>query len=330
MAHAESNKKPLWLIQPRLDASQYRDTLIGSVVQFPDLPTERHVPYRCGKLPRDMVPGLDPKPVQVRNLRFWQRRIRDASVSATLNDILEAFGERAREEDTERTATVARMWHMDSPGEQFKELLKNKQYFEELFELLRSTKDSQAYFVTDVVTLVNLEESDQTGRTTGAGANVNLPLEVTAPGVQLGFSAGGGAKLQVKREEGYSAAYTEEVIVFLGYRRVVLEKVTGKRARLERMFLREKHGFTVRDGFDYWPELIARPHPGNVDRTPPLGHKTPDAELDRKLGDDNPTLEREAENEDINEGNGGTNDVEDDEGTRAIVEALGFDVRVVG
>ncbi|KAL6863241.1 hypothetical protein ACO1O0_003486 [Amphichorda felina] len=311
MAHSEGNKKPLWLIQPRLDASQYRDTLIGSVVEFPDLPTERHIPYRCGKLPRDMVPKLDPKPIQVRNLRFWQRRIHDTNVSATLNDILEAFGERAREEGTERTATVARMWHMDSPGEQFKELLKNKLYFEELFELLQSTKDKQAYFVTDIVTLVNLEETDQTGRTTGGGVTVNLPLEVSAPGVQIGFSGGGSVKHQVKREKGYSAAYTEEVIVFLGYRRVLLEKVTGKRAKLERMFLGEKHGLTIRDGFDYWPELVARPHQGNVDHIPPLGgSKTPDAELERELGE--------------------LYDVDDDEETRAIVQELGFDVRLVG
>lgn len=331
MAH--STKKPLWLIQPRLDASQYRDTLIGSVVKYPDLPTERHVPYRSKQLARDIVPGLDPKPVQVRNVRFWQRRIRDATVSATLNDILEAFVERAKEDGTERTATVARIWHMDSPGEKFKELLKDKEYFEELFEMLRTSDDHQAYFVTDIVTLVNLEENDETGRSKGGGAKVNLPLEVTAPGVQLGFSGGGEAKLQVKREKGFSGTYTEEVIVFLGYRRVRLEKVTGTRARLERMFLREMHGFTVRDGFDHWPEMMEKPHEGNVDQVMGPRTPTPGAELDRQLGEDPelpPAGRREEGEEEDMEKEEEDNVVDDDEETRAIAKALGFDIQVVG
>ena len=102
------NTKPLWLVQPRLDASEYRDKLIGCVVKYTDLPLERRVPYHMNKLPRELVPDLDPKPVQVRNVKFWTRRIKDATVSASVNEILEAFGERAKEESHKNVATVAR------------------------------------------------------------------------------------------------------------------------------------------------------------------------------------------------------------------------------
>ncbi|KAL7795058.1 hypothetical protein V8C37DRAFT_375438 [Trichoderma ceciliae] len=296
MPHAHETK-PLWLIQPRLDAGEYRDKLIGSVVKYPDLPTEHHIPYRNAKLPRDIVPDLDPKPVQVRNVKFWTRRIKDAGVLASLNEILEAFVDGAKEDTSEKMATVARIWHMDSPGEKFKELLKNKQYFEELFELLRSNHD-QGYFITDIVTLTNMEINDSTGRSSGVGAAVKVPV----PDPSFNFNVGAGGRLQVVREKGYSAYYEEETIVFLGYRLVRLEKVEGTRAKLGRMFLGHKNGFTVRDGFDYWPELVERAVEGNAE----------------------PFLAAAAPGEETQEP--GEEEIEYDE----IVEELGFDFEVVG
>lgn len=258
MPHAHETK-PLWLVHPRLDAGEYRDKLIGSVVKYPDLPTERHIPYREGtKMPRELVPSLDPKPVQVRDVKFWTRRIKDAGVSAKLNEILDAFVDRAKEDTSEKMATVARVWHMDSPGEKFKELLKNKQYFEELFDLLRDNH-GQGYFITDIVTLTNMEISDASGRSSGVGAEVKVPV----PDPSFNLNVGAGGRFQVHREKGYSACYEEETIIFLGYRLVRLEKVEGKRAKLGRMFLGNKSGFTVRDGFDYWPEMVERAVEGN-------------------------------------------------------------------
>jgi hypothetical protein len=301
MPHAHETK-PLWLVQPRLDASEYRDKLIGSVVKYPDLPTERHIPYREGtKLPRDIVPNLDPKPVQVRDVKFWTRRIKDAGVSASLNEILDAFVDRAKEDTSEKMATVARVWHMDSPGEKFKELLKNKQYFEELFELLKSNH-GQGYFITDIVTLTNMEISDTSGRSSGVGAAVKVPV----PDPSFNINIGAGGRLQVLREKGYSACYEEETIIFLGYRLVRLEKVEGKRAKLGRMFLGHKNGFTVRDGFDFWPELVERAVEGNSE--PFLGGeeaKRPGDEETKEPGDE---------------------EIEFD----AIVEELGYDFEVVG
>ncbi|KAL7930626.1 hypothetical protein V8C35DRAFT_312535 [Trichoderma chlorosporum] len=297
MPHAHETK-PLWLIQPRLDAGVYRDKLIGSVVKYPDLPTERHIPYRPGaKLPRDIVPDLDPKPIQVRNVKFWTRRIKDAGVSASLNEILEAFVDRAKEDKSENMATVARIWHMDSPGEKFKELLKDKEYFEELFELLRSNHD-QGYFITDIVSLTNMEINDSTGRSSGIGAEVKVPT----PEPSLNINIGAGGRFQVHREKGYSAYYEEETIVFLGYRLVRLEKVEGTRAKLGRLFLGHKAGFTVRDGFDYWPELVERAVEGNAE--PFLAAVTPKEET-KELGEEDAAFE-------------------------AIVDELGFDFEVVG
>lgn len=267
--NGHDNTKPLWLVQPRLDATEYRDKLIGSVVKYTDLPLERRVPYHMNKLPRELVPNLDPKPVQVRNVKFWTRRIKDAKVSASVNEILEAFGERAKEESHKNVATVARVWHMDSPNEKFKELLKNKQYFEEVFELLQENH-GKAYFVTDIVTLTNLETSDESSNRKGAGAGAQIPLD---PSFGVDIHARG--RLQVVREKGYSACYEEESIVFIGYRAVNLEKVAGTRAKLDRLFRGQKHGLTVRYGSDHWPVMVERPVPGNVD--PFLGRNTPQA-----------------------------------------------------
>ncbi|KAF7548231.1 hypothetical protein G7Z17_g7192 [Cylindrodendrum hubeiense] len=268
MSHSHDTK-PLWLIQPRLDAGEYRDKLIGSVVKYPDLPTEKRIPYRSNKLPRELVSDLDPKPIQVRNVKFWQRRIKDARVSASINEILEGFVERAKEDSSEKVATVARLWHMDSPGEKFKELLKNKQYFEELFELLRDNHD-QGYFITDIVTLVSLEVKDESGQSKGVGASGKVPVDP-----HTGVRIGGGVHAQVVRETGYSATYDEEMIVFLGYRLVRLEKVDGKRAKLGRVFLGQKHGLAVRDGSDYWPEMVGKPVEGNAEYLSP---PTPETE----------------------------------------------------
>lgn len=297
MAHHSHDPKPLWLVNPRLNAKDYRDQLIGSVVKYPDLPIERHVPYKGSKLPKDIVPGLDPEPVQVRNVSFWRRRAKDASVGASLNDILDAFVERAKESSSENVATVARMWHMDSPGEKFKELLKNRQYFEELFGLLRENHD-EGYFITDVVTLTNLEVKESNGSMKGAGAGVNVPVDQT-----LGLvTAGVNARASVRWEKGFGGCFEGETIVLLGYRLVKLEKVDGTRAKLGRAFLGKTHGFAVRDNMDYWPKMVERPVEGNVPGflNPP---ETPAKEERKELVADE---------------------------MEGIVEALGFDVEIVG
>ncbi|KAH6889895.1 hypothetical protein B0T10DRAFT_487017 [Thelonectria olida] len=291
--HKAYDTKPFWLIQPRLDANEYRDKLIGSVVKYPGLPTERRIPYRYKKQPRELVSDLDPKPIQVRNVKFWQRRIKDARVSASVNEILEGFVERAKEDSNENTATVARLWHMDSPSQKFKELLKNKQYFEELFDLLRDNHD-QGYFITEIVTLVNLESSSESGRSKGAGASAKVPLDPNT-----GVRVGAGGHVGVMHESGRSATYEEETIVFLGYRLVRLEKVDSKRAKLGRMFLGPKHGFAVMEGSDYWPTMVEKPVEGNAE---PF------------MGDPPKPPELSAEEMELN----------------AIMVELGFDVEVVG
>jgi hypothetical protein len=293
--------KPLWLIQPRLNAADYRDKLMGSVVKYADLPTEVHIPYHS-PTPREIVPDLDPKPVQVRNVKFWTRRVKDAGVSASINEVVDFFLERAKEAESENVATVARVWHMDSPGEKFKELLKNKPFFEELFKLLRSNGD-QAYFVTDIVTLANLEVKDEQSRSKGAGVQASIAVDPLGAGTGLGVNVGAGVKAQVIREKGYSGCYEEETIVFLGYRLIRLEKVTGTRARFGRLILGQKHGFTVRDGLDYWPTMVERPVEGAADF---MAAKTPSVEdVGKQLGE-------------------GVDELDE------IAKELGFDMEVVG
>ncbi|KAJ6442264.1 major facilitator superfamily transporter [Purpureocillium lavendulum] len=261
--------KPLWLIQPCLDAGEYRDKLIGSVVKYPELPTERRIPYHSGTLPRDLVAGLDPKPLTVHNVNFWKRNIKDGAVRASVSDLIDLFVDRARADTTSRTATVARMWHMDSPGEKFKALLRDRAYFDELFDLLRDNHD-RGYFVTDVVTLANLEVVETTGVHAGAGAQASLPVPLDgglAGGLLTIPAVGGGARAQVTREGGFSGAFEGETVVFLGYRQVLLEKVDGARARLRRAVLggqTRRKGWAVRDNLDYWPTVVDGPAPGNA------------------------------------------------------------------
>ncbi|UNI22383.1 hypothetical protein JDV02_008275 [Purpureocillium takamizusanense] len=267
--------KPLWLIQPCLDAGEYRDKLIGSVVKYPDLPTERRVPYRSAKLPRELVADLDPKPLTVHNVNFWKRNIKDGAVRASVGDLIDVFVDRARGDASARTATVARVWHMDSPGEKFKELLRDKQYFEELFDLLRDSHGQQAYFVTDVVTLANLEVAETSGSHAGAGAQARLPVPLDGgPGLAVAGASllptsptavGASATARVTREGGFSGTYEGETVVFLGYRQVLLEKVDGTRAKLRRAVLgQQRKGYAVRDNFDYWPAVVDKPAPGNA------------------------------------------------------------------
>lgn len=299
MAH---DTKPLWLVQPRLDAGEYRDKLIGSVVKYPNLPTERRIPYKTDKLPKEMVMDLDPKPVRMRNVAFWQNRMKDAKVSASFNDIMTFFAQRAKSKGAENVAPVARIWHMDSPGEKFKELLKNKQYYDELFELLRSNHD-HGYFITDIVTVANLETTNWTENSGGAGAGVKVPLDPST-----GIDVGVEAKFHVAHEEGSSITYDEEMIVFLGYRLIRLDKLTGKRAKLRAMFMGPKYGFAVHDGSDYWPALEDGPVPGQAENF--LGTVPPSEEE----GPDGPSSRRS------------TTSLLDE----AIVQELKFDVEVVG
>ncbi|KAJ6785775.1 hypothetical protein PWT90_03033 [Aphanocladium album] len=303
--------KPLWLVQPRLDAGEYRDKLIGSVVKYPNLPTERRIPYRTEKLPKEMVMDLDPKPVRMRNVAFWQNRMKDAKVSASFNDIMQFFAQRAKASKRQNVATVARMWHMDSPAEKFKELLKNKQYYDELFELLRSNHD-QGYFITDIVTVANLETLERTENGAGAGAGVKVPLDPST-----GIDVGAEASFHVSHENGSTVTYDEEMIVFLGYRLIRLEKLTGKRARLRTMFMGQKYGFSIHDGSDYWPEIKDGPVPGQVE---PF------------LGSVPASVMAESEQREAPSGAGGPSARRSNASLldEAIVRELNFDVEVVG
>jgi hypothetical protein len=72
-----------------------------------------------------------------------------------VNDILEGLSGSLNA----NAATLARVWHMDSPDRNSEELLKNKAYFKQLFNLLRSSQDEEGYFITDIVTLVDITEA---------------------------------------------------------------------------------------------------------------------------------------------------------------------------
>jgi hypothetical protein len=154
MKKSQRDTVPLVVIYPRLDAEEYRDRLIGSVVKCPEMPTARYIPSKSTEQAIQIIPTIDPKPFQNRNIGFLTQRIKDINVSSMVNDILEGFSGSSNT----NAATLARVWHMDSPDKNFEELLKNKAYFKHLFNLLGSSQDEEGYFITDIVTLVDITE----------------------------------------------------------------------------------------------------------------------------------------------------------------------------
>ncbi|KAH7116410.1 hypothetical protein EDB81DRAFT_953007 [Dactylonectria macrodidyma] len=235
--------KPLFQIRPPLDAAEYRDNLMGSVVKYPDMPTETYVSYKIEKLPKNIILKLNP-PTQVRNIEFWTHRIKETKVLSSVNEVLERF----HESSNATMATTALLWHMDLPGEKFKELLKNTAYLEQLFDLLRNSKNHEGYFITDIVTLVNYEVAIES-----RNAQTNSVTE------QAGLEVGASIQHRVSSQYWYSGCFEGELIVFLGYHRVKLKKMDGAMATLGRLFLGQNHGLKVQYGFDFWPQKIEGP-----------------------------------------------------------------------
>jgi hypothetical protein len=63
----------------------------------------------------------------------------------------------------------------------------------------------------------------------------------------------------------HESQYVEgETILFLGYSHIRLEKSSRVFAKLARVFLGKRHGVTVRDESDYWPQEVQRPATENV------------------------------------------------------------------
>ncbi|GAO18974.1 hypothetical protein UVI_02014840 [Ustilaginoidea virens] len=248
----------LWVISPRLDALEYREKLMGSVVKYPDFPIESHVPYHSPVRPKELVPDLDPRPIQVRNMHFWDKNVVDAKMKATIQSIVATFVDATKENSTEAMATIARVWHMSSPGEKFKALLRDEYYFDEVFKLLQSNH-GVGYFITAIVTFVNLEERQIYGSSTGAGGSLEGPFDS-----RTGFNSRCEAVFGIAHERFHSECYQGETIVFMGYRKIELVKVKGIRAKLRRLFQGEKHGLAIMDRDDHWPEMKELPHQGTV------------------------------------------------------------------
>jgi hypothetical protein len=248
MVNSQRDTVPLVVIYPYLDAGEYSNRLIGSVVKYPDMPIERYIPSRSTKQASQIIPTLNPKPSQIRNVGFLTHGIKDVHVSSMVNEILEGFFGSSNTNAT----TLARIWHMSSPDKNFKELLENKAYFKQLFNLLKSSQDEEGYFITDIVTLVDITEQSLGlhGRYTGASPLSNSLLRTqTGP---LG-------QQQAVRDNGYSQYVEGELIICLGYRRVKLEKVNSLMAMIGRLFQGQGYGYTARLGLDYQPQEVQTP-----------------------------------------------------------------------
>jgi hypothetical protein len=235
--------KPLFHIYPYLDAGEYRGILMGNVVKYPDLPTERYLSSKSATQPNTVIPGLDPTPTELRDIKFLTHGIKDDNLASLMNAFVEGFFQSSDAE----IATAARLWHMDSASQTFRELMKNKAYSKQLINLLRSSHDQEAYFITEIVTLFR-------------AAGTKLPIVRTPALVGgLGYQDLAIEQDQVQGQRHYPDYYEGETIVFLGYHRVKLERSNSILAKLARVFFGHKYGFAVQDRADYWPQGIGRP-----------------------------------------------------------------------
>jgi hypothetical protein len=257
MSFHSDHTKPLFLIQPRLDAAEYRDKFIGSAVKYPKRPTEVYAPYEPKVLPKDLVARLDPKPVVIHDVSFFSNRISDKSIQASFNGILEGFAKSAKQTLNHNVATHARLWHMDFPGRKFEALLENETYYNELYDMIN--ENGKLYFVTDIVTLVNLTVINEVSSEAGAGAGVKVPVD---PSIGIDVRAGG--QILHGKAAGSSGTYEGEMIVLMGYREVWLEKVKGLRAKFNRSLGSPRRGFTVKDA-EMRPRINETPAEGDTD-----------------------------------------------------------------
>ncbi|GJN78712.1 hypothetical protein PLIIFM63780_002221 [Purpureocillium lilacinum] len=243
--------KPLFHIYPYLDAGEYRNTLLGSVVKYPDIPTEGYAPYKAGKQPRQIIPGLDPTPIQVKNIKFLTHKIQDSDISASLDDYLTGFFANPNT----IVQTAARLWHMESAAENLQKLLHKKTYTKQLINLLQNSHSQEGYFVTDIVTLFDAAEDAYRSPATMAQLTIDVSAQQPRTIEQC----------HIQTHKHGPIYYEGETIVFLGYRLVRLEKSDGIMAKLARVFLGQGHGLTVRDKSDYWPDTIGIPAKSSVE-----------------------------------------------------------------
>jgi hypothetical protein len=282
----------LKVIYPRLDAEEYRDRLIGSVVKYPDMPTERYIPSKSTEPAIQIIPTIDPKPFQIRNIGFLTQRIEDVDISSMVNDILEGFSGSSNT----NAATLARVWHMDSPDKNFEKLLKNKAYFKQLFNMLRSSQDEEGYFITDILTLVDITE-----QYLGLDDRYSAVLASSSPSLRTQIEPFG--KQYVVRENKCSGYAEGELVIFLGYRRVRLEKVHSFMAMVRRIFQGQGCGYTARLDSNYQPRVV----------------QTPTKDIDAR-SDGKSTWKAEGKAQLV----AGSNEHTE------IVRELGFDVKIVG
>jgi hypothetical protein len=205
------------------------------------------MPYKSCQQPRQIVRSLDPRPTQVNGINYLTNTI-DTVASSLLDDYLKEFqgaGAKGR--------TLTRLWHMDSPGQKFQELLKNKAYFKQLIKLLQHCRDYEGYFITDVITLVpGASVPDESPDESGQEINNQLPLPHKHD-------------TQNHTQEADAPRYFKgETILFLGYNRIRLQKPPSVLAKLMRAFLGEMHGIVARDESDYWPQSIERVPKENI------------------------------------------------------------------
>lgn len=235
--------KPLFQIHPPLDTAEYRDNLIGSIVKYPDIPTETYVSYKIEKLPKNIILKLNPS-TQVRNIEFWTHRIKKTKGLSSVNKIFERF----HESSNTTIATTALLQHIDLPGKKFKKLLQNTAYLEQLFDLLKNSKNHKGYFITDIITLVNYKVTIESQN-----------LQTNSIIKQVGSEISTSIQHQVSSQYWYSRYYKGELIVFLRYYRIKLKKIDGTIATLRRLFLGQNYSLKVRHGFDFWPQKIDSP-----------------------------------------------------------------------
>ncbi|KAM7206573.1 hypothetical protein V8F20_002699 [Naviculisporaceae sp. PSN 640] len=221
----------LFILDNTLSAAEYREKLMGAFVVNPHNPSYRYRPVDPRR-PIKVVPGMDPKPVLIRDIQKIVNTTHEKEFRAKIQNLLDGHFGKDQSSSTESTAKIARKYTMDQPPDQLLALLKDKKVFDEVLELYETDPGAKntgkLYFVTFIVTFSGWKF----GKSDGAGKELGMGVTLHEPNTQLSAQVGGSGKATV--ENITSGEYTEEMIFGIGYHTVTLEKKKGF-ARLKRL-----------------------------------------------------------------------------------------------
>jgi len=206
-----------------------RDQLLGACVVDPTNPTEKLSPSGNDEegLPKksalQILPDMDPNPVEIKNYRDIKRRGATSRAKLAVEEIFTLFFKDSTEQSIAREAAHARWWKMQRPHDRFRELLKDEQYKDGVIELLKRVKKKgdPVWFVANVLVLSTMKSNTRTGHAIRGDFSVAAPDPNTFGLTEMAHI---GVGAEQTREDHVGVVFPKEMIIGLGVYKVYLSK----------------------------------------------------------------------------------------------------------